>query len=113
MTALALVAAGGTAGVLARYGLTLAVESIWTVAAINVAGSFLLGLLVHVGTGLPHDVRTGLGVGFFGGFTTLSTLTVQTVLEADGGRTGVAAAYLAVSVIGGLAAAVAGYLIRV
>jgi|SoiMethySBSTD1v2_1073268.scaffolds.fasta_scaffold2465882_2 CrcB protein len=109
MTALALVAAGGTAGVLARYGLTLAVQSIWTVAAINVAGSFMLGVLVHAGTGLSHDVRTGLGVGFLGGFTTLSTLTVQTVLEADGGRTGLAAAYLTVSVAGGLAAAVAGY----
>jgi fluoride exporter len=112
MTAVALVAAGGTAGVLARYGLTLAIQSIWTVAAINVAGSFLLGALVHTGTGLSQDVRDGLGVGFLGGFTTLSTLTAQTVLEADGGRPGLAAAYLAVNVVGGLAAAFAGYLIR-
>jgi CrcB protein len=77
-----------------------------------VAGSFLLGVLVHTGMGLPHDVRTGLGVGFLGGFTMLSTLTVQTVLEADGGRRGLAAAYLAVNVGGGLTAAFAGYLIR-
>lgn len=113
MTALALVAAGGAAGVLARYGLTLAIQSIWTIAAINVVGSFLLGLLVHTGTGLSQDVRAGLGVGFLGGFTTLSTLTAQTVLEADGGRPGLAAAYLAVNVVGGLAAALAGYALRV
>jgi CrcB protein len=50
-------------------------------------------------------------VGFLGGFTTLSTLTAQTVLEADGGRPGLAAAYLAVNVVGGLTAAVAGYLL--
>ena len=54
-------------------------------------------------------MRTALGVGFLGGFTTFSTLTVQSVLEADGGRTGNAAAYLGLTVIGGLAAAVAGY----
>lgn len=110
MTALVLVAAGGTAGVLARYGLMLWLQSIWTVAAINIVGSFLLAALVHVGVQLPHDVRTGLGVGFLGGFTTLSTLTAQTVLEADGGRPGLAAAYLAVNVFGGLLAALAGYL---
>jgi CrcB protein len=109
MTAVALVAAGGTAGVLARYGLTLWVQSIWTIAVINLVGSFLLGLLLHVETELSHDVRTGLGVGFFGGFTTLATLTNQTVLEADGGRPGIAAAYFAVNVLGGLVAALVGY----
>jgi CrcB protein len=107
--AVLLVAVGGTAGVLARYGLTVWIQSIWTVAGINLAGSFVLGLLVHVGVELPHDVRTALGVGFLGGFTTLSTLTTQTVLEADGGRAGLAAAYLAVNVLGGLIAATAGY----
>ena len=106
-----LVGAGGLAGVLARYGLGVAVQSIWTVAAINLAGSFALGLLVHVGAGWPHEVRNGIGAGFLGGFTTFSTLTVQIVLEADGGRPGVAALYGAVTVLGGLAAALAGYLL--
>ena len=72
---------------------------------------FLLGLLIHVGMHLSHDVRTGLGVGFLGGFTTFSTLTVQTVLEADGGKTGTAAAYLALTVVGGMAAAILGYVV--
>jgi fluoride exporter len=111
MIAVVLVGVGGTAGVLARYGLTVWIESIWTIAAINLVGSFLLGLLLHVGADWPHEVRNGLGVGFLGGFTTLSTLTAQTVLEADGGRGGLAAAYLTVNVLGGLAAALAGYLL--
>ncbi|MEA2347772.1 MAG: fluoride exporter [Thermoleophilaceae bacterium] len=105
------VAAGGVLGVLSRYGLTIWVQSIWTIAAINVVGSFLLGLLIHLGSGLDRDVRDGLGIGFLGGFTTLSTLTTQTVLEVDGGRTTLAVAYLAVNVIGGLLAAVAGFLL--
>jgi fluoride exporter len=111
MIAVVLVGVGGTAGVLARYGLTVWVQSIWTVAGINLVGSFLLGLLLHVEVQLPHEVRNGLGVGFLGGFTTLSTLTTQTVLEADGGRPGLAAVYLAVNVLGGLLAALAGYVL--
>jgi CrcB protein len=106
-----LVALGGVAGVLLRYSLTFWVQSIWTVVGINLAGSFLLGLLTHVGVHLSHDLRNALGVGFLGGFTTLSTLTVQTVIEADGGRPGVAATYFVVSVMGGLVCAVAGYLL--
>jgi fluoride exporter len=105
-----LVGLGGVAGVLARYGLGVWIQTIWTVVAINLVGSFLLGLLTSVGVHLPHDVRTALGVGFLGGFTTLSTLTVQTVLEADGGRPGLAAAYFAISTLGGLLTATMGYI---
>jgi CrcB protein len=104
-----LVAAGGLLGVLARYGLSVWIQSIWTVVAINLVGSFALGFLAHGGAHLPNDVRTGLGVGLLGGFTTFSTLTVQTILEADGGRPGIAVAYLVATVLGGMAAAVAGY----
>ena len=108
----ALVAVGGLAGVLARYGigrLTLHHEALlWSTVGINIAGSFLLGLLVG-GSWFSRDVREGLGVGFLGGFTTFSTFSVQIVLEADAGRTGTAALYLAASVVGGIAAAAAGY----
>jgi CrcB protein len=106
-----LVGAGGLAGVLARYGLSVVAQSIWTVVTINLVGSFVLGLLIHVGTGWPHDVRNGIGVGFLGGFTTFSTFAVQMVLEADGGRPGLAALYGAVTVLGGLVAAIAGYVL--
>jgi CrcB protein len=104
-----LVGLGGVAGVLARYGLSVWIPGLWTIVGINLAGSFVLGVLTHAGTGLSPDVRNALGIGFLGGFTTFSTFTVQTVLEADGGRPGRAAAYLGLSVVGGLAAAVAGY----
>ena len=108
----ALVGAAGLAGVLARYGitrLTLHTEAlIWSTVGINIAGSFLLGLLAAEHW-FSRDVREAIGVGFLGGFTTFSTFSVQIVLETDGGKPGKAAAYLAVSVIGGIAAAAAGY----
>jgi CrcB protein len=106
-----LVALGGVGGVLARYALTVWVQSIWTVVAINLLGSFLLGVLIHVGAHLSSDLRNALGVGFLGGFTTLSTLTVQTVVEADGGRPGVAATYFLVSVLGGVVCAALGFVL--
>jgi len=55
------------------------------VLVVNVLGSFLLGLL----TGIPHVAAvwlTILGVGVLGGFTTFSTVAVETALLAQRGR---------------------------
>jgi fluoride exporter len=110
MTALWVALAGG-AGVLARYALSTPVHGDalpWVTVAINVVGSFLLGVLVtaHVFSG---ELRTVLGVGFLGGFTTFSTFSVQVVLDVEAGEPGRALAYVAASVGLGLFAAVAGY----
>jgi CrcB protein len=103
---------GGLIGVLSRYGisrLTLHHHGLlWVTVAINVVGSFMLGPLVAAGW-FSRDVREGIGVGFLGGFTTFSTFSVQIVMESDAGETGTAALYLTASVIGGVAAAAAGY----
>jgi CrcB protein len=97
---------------LARFGvgrLTIHHESlIWSTVAINVAGSFLLGLLVAEHW-FGRDLREGLGVGFLGGFTTFSTFSVQAVLEVEAGESGRALAYVMASVLGGLLAAAVGY----
>ena len=107
-----LVGGAGLAGVLARYGLTrltLHTEAlIWTTVGINVIGSFLLGLLAAEHW-FSRDVREAIGVGLLGGFTTFSTFSVQVVLETDAGKPGKAMVYIAASVIGGIAAAAAGY----
>jgi fluoride exporter len=107
-----LVALGGVLGVLARYGLgrlTLHHEGlIWTTVGINIAGSFVLGLLAAE-PWFSREVREGIGVGFLGGFTTFSTFSVQVVLDVDAGEPWRAAVYLAASVAGGIAAAAAGF----
>jgi CrcB protein len=107
-----LVAVGGAIGVLSRWGvarLTLHSEAlVWSTVGINVLGSFLLGLLVAENW-FSRDVREGLGVGFLGGFTTFSTFSVQVVLDTDAGEPGRALVYMLLSVVGGVAAAAAGY----
>jgi CrcB protein len=107
------VAVGGVVGVLARYGINRLSHGetlLWSTVGINIVGSFLLGLLAAEAW-FSRDVREGLGVGMLGGFTTFSTFSVQIVLEVDAGRPARAAAYVLASVVGGIAAAAAGYAI--
>lgn len=102
MTAL-LVAGAGALGVLARYGVGLAVAGAGATLAINVVGSFLLGLVV--GSGMGEQARTAIGVGFLGGFTTYSTFAVQVWTKADEGAAAGAFWLVAGSVVLGVGAA--------
>ncbi len=110
MTAL-LVALAGGGGVLARYSLSSLVHGDalpWVTVAINVVGSFLLGMLIVTHWTSPQ-VRTTLGVGFLGGFTTFSTFAVQAFLDVEAGEPVRAMVLVLVTISLGLAAAAAGY----
>ena len=108
------VLAGGAAGTAARLGVDRWVphephQLPVSTLIINVAGSFLLGLLL--GAPLPRvsaDLRLALTTGVLGTFTTLSALALSTVLLVDGGQVGTAVLYVAASVAAGLAATAAG-----
>lgn len=85
----------GACGCLARYGVTLWVYGLgarglpYGTLAVNIAGSFLLGLLMELGlrtSMFSADVRTGLAVGFLGGFTTFSTFSYETFRLIEDGR---------------------------
>jgi CrcB protein len=105
------VALAGAGGVLLRYGISSAVhgEALpWVTVAINVTGSFLLGMLV-VAHWAPAPTRAALGVGFLGGFTTFSTWTVQAFLDIEAGEPLRAAVLVLASILLGLAAAAGGY----
>ena len=72
--------------------------------AVNVAGSFLLGLLSNVGT----PAITVLGVAGLGAFTTFSSFARDVVALADRRRVVAVTVYLVASCAGGIAAAAAG-----
>ncbi len=96
-----------------RYGQNLAVQRLfgrafpWATLSINVAGSFLIGLLsylfVHV-THMSAAMRTGIIVGGIGTYTTFSTFSLETLLLLEDGQTIRAVSYLAASLTLGLAA---------
>lgn len=98
----------GGCGALARFGLTLFVADrlhphlpLGTLA-VNVSGSFLLGLLA--GAALVGDARLLLGVGALGSYTTFSTWMLETQRVGEAGRRKLAATNLVLSVALGLAA---------
>jgi CrcB protein len=80
---LLLVAVGGFAGATCRFLVDGALPAgfPWGTLAVNVAGSFLLGVLLYenrlVGV-LSPETRLVLGTGFLSSFTTYSTFAVET-----------------------------------
>lgn len=83
---LASVAAGGAAGSVGRYLVSLGaaglgLPSFWGTLAVNVAGSFLIGLLAEllVRETIPPALRPLLITGFLGGFTTFSAFSIEVV----------------------------------
>ncbi|MGI8759098.1 MAG: fluoride efflux transporter FluC [Acidimicrobiales bacterium] len=112
MVRLLLIALAGAAGALCRLGANnLLGERPLPVATlvVNVAGSFALGVLLAWGTThLSPEALSALAVGFLGAFTTFSTFTLEAVELHSAGRAAVAAGYVGLSVVLGLAAAVTG-----
>lgn len=112
---LVLIAVGGGLGALARYGLATLLPTApgrfpWATFGTNVAGCFLIGVLMVLITEVwpAHRlVRPFLGVGVLGGFTTFSTYAVETrgLLQPD--TVGLAFAYLAGTLLCALLAVIA------
>ncbi len=117
MSKLVLVCAGGAIGSGARYlvglwaGQAWGTGFPWGTLLVNVVGSFLIGVVMVLGleTGaITTDMRIFLAVGILGGFTTYSSFNNETLALAQRGQWGLAAAYVAVTVLGGWVAGVAG-----
>ncbi len=115
-----MVAAGGAAGSVLRYGANriaiyyLGADTVLGTLAVNVAGSFALGLLASVflaRSGLSLEIRAMLTVGLLGGFTTFSTLAYDGVRLASNGEYLRAGITIAANLIIGLLAAWAGVLV--
>lgn len=105
--AMAWVALGGGAGALARFlvstWLFLPGRFPWATLAINIAGSFAIGLLWGFGQQQPWFESWGrylLVVGLLGGFTTFSAFSLETAALVEGGRHAQALGYVLVSACG-------------
>lgn len=104
--AVLLVAVGGALGAVARHLVSMPpVGPFRGVLSVNVAGSALLGALVAAGDRVPPWLLLTAAVGFAGALTTWSTLAVQ-VSELARRAPGRAAAYLLLTLVLGVGAAI-------
>lgn len=106
------IALAGAAGTLVRYAIGTNVANTsfpWPTLIINLAGSFLLGLVLGRVPAWSTTASTAVTVGFLGAFTTFSTFAFEATSLLRDDRPGTAAAYVLLSVVLGLAAAAAGW----
>jgi CrcB protein len=122
-----LVAAGGSLGALARYGIGLAAARLlgkgfpWGTLAVNIAGCFLMGIVMDLLLGLEATPKMtpaiqsqlaiwklGVAIGFLGGLTTFSSFGADTWRDVQAGQPLIALANVAANVILSLAAVWAG-----
>jgi fluoride exporter len=107
----AAIAVGGGLGSAARYALSAALPAghgfPWAIFAVNVSGSFALGvLMVYLLEIWPprRFLRPFLAVGLIGGYTTFSTYAGGVVTLLTGGAPAVAGAYAVGSIVAALLA---------
>jgi fluoride exporter len=110
-----LVGLGGAVGSMLRYALSLLLMSrIFPQATlvVNIAGSFLIGLVLAVA--VKNESFTGnwklfLATGICGGFTTFSAFSAENLQLLQNGRTGMSLLYIAISIVAGIGAAFLGF----
>lgn len=108
-------AAGGGLGGMARLALgevvarRLGAELPWGTLAVNLSGALLMGGLAGALGPTASGPGWSLGaVGLLGGYTTVSSFSLQTLTLAQQGRPFAAAANVLVTLVGGFAALLAG-----
>ena len=122
MTRFLLVAIGGALGSMARYSVGLAAGRLfpgalwpWGTMTVNLVGGLVMGLVVgwlaaRGGAG-QESVRVFAAVGVLGGFTTFSAFSLDVVTLIERRQTGLAAAYVGVSVVCAVAALFLGLMV--
>jgi CrcB protein len=109
---------GGALGTGARYvlsGWTLGVlgpSFPYGTLAVNVLGSFLVAVLMYLGTettSLPATARVVLTTGVMGGFTTYSSFSYETMRYLQDGAWGLATLNVLATVLGCLGACLLGW----
>jgi CrcB protein len=108
MQVVVLVAVFGALGCVARYYIVGWVYDLvgrdlpYGTFVVNILGAFLLGLVMEFGLRsalLPVSLRTGIAIGFLGGFTTFSTFSYETFRLLEEGDFFVATVNVLVSVV--------------
>ena len=112
---LLLVGAGGAAGAIVRYSVSLGLKSIlgdafpWGTLAVNLVGCFAFGLIASASeNSISPNLKAAMGAGFLGALTTFSTFGVETIARFEEGSLVIAFANISANVGFGLMLAAVG-----
>lgn len=96
----------GSLGAVSRYlvGFIFLSNSLFPFATllVNLVGCYALAYLTSRVFFLSSQLKTVIGTGFIGAFTTFSALSVETVELFDHGKVLLALLYIVVSIVGGI-----------
>lgn len=112
---LILTGAGGGIGAMLRFLFYLAFRNSTlpiTTLLINVAGSFVLGIVLALSlknNDFPEGTKIFLATGICGGFTTFSAFSAENLQLIQAGKTSIALAYIGLSVCVGIFAVWLGF----
>ncbi len=107
------IAVGGAVGALGRHFVNVGMGSLfgtgfpWGTLTVNIAGSFLMGVLIHmlaVSWNVSPELRALLTVGALGAFTTFSTFSLDVVNMYERDDLFLAGVYIVVSVVASIGA---------
>jgi CrcB protein len=103
------IALGGATGAVLRAIISdlYSLQFSFHIVGINIVGSFFLAIIFtyfSANKGLGQDMRWLLGTGLMGGFTTMSTFSLDVAKLLASDQAGMAALYVLISLLGGLLA---------
>ena len=113
MNMLVAIAIGGAVGALGRHFVNVAMGSLlgtgfpWGTVTVNIVGSFLMGVLIHmlaVSWNVSPEMRALLTVGALGAFTTFSTFSLDVVTMYERDALLLVGVYVVVSVVASIGA---------
>jgi CrcB protein len=117
MNMLVAIAVGGAVGALGRHFVNVAMGSLlgtgfpWGTVTVNIVGSFLMGVLIHmlaVSWNVSPEMRALLTVGALGAFTTFSTFSLDVVTMYERDALLLVGVYVVVSVVASIGALLVG-----
>ncbi len=117
MRQLVFIAAAGALGTVSRYGLSELTHNIvgrsfpWGTLVINIAGCFILGLLMTLFSGatiISKEIQLALTVGFLGAFTTFSAFSYDSFKFFHSGSWEIGVLNIIANVLVGLLAVMGG-----
>ena len=110
-----LVALGGALGSVLRHTASLIIPAKhfpWPTLAVNIAGSFLIGLILALSTkeeSFLYNWKLFLATGICGGFTTFSAFSQENMELLQNGKYLLALTYIVVSIVLGIVAVFLGF----